>query len=401
LAPVIGAGLACVPRPPLPVSLGSTGIMWEGHHVSDIAAVPVENPLLAALLGESTLTARGFRAELLRHTVSTAERSVLGQLMFGRGGWQATASLNRGVPGSYANDVFFPYFSGATAVTQPRTLEEAQAFASWLEEHAPGYAEKTYRFSTPPRDNPAFDRAFGAGKSADPSFCPPGASNCINLALAEHEQALGGPNLVIERDGHLIDVATGKDLTTGQQVLEPAAAANMEEYLAQPEAFFAARGLTRTPIAGAMRLRLAAGVIKVGGSVLLVYGAVETASRLAEASPEELPVAAGEEAGSWAGGFIGSVLADALGGAFVCAETGPGAFLCALAFGVGGGVLGGSAGQSLGHEMGEGLCNLGKLTLPQAIESWTMMFGTDEQKRAYRELREIEGGGEPNDWDLP
>jgi hypothetical protein len=207
---------------------------------------------------------------------------------------------------------------------------------------------------------------------------------------------------VIERDGHLIDVATGRDLTTGQQVLEPAAAVNMEEYLAQPEAFFAERGLTRTPIAGAMRLRLAAGVIKVGGSVLLVYGAVETASRLAEASPEELPViVAGEEAGSWAGGFIGSVLADALGGAFVCAETGPGAFLCALAFGVAGGAVGGSAGQSLGHEMGEGLRNLGKLTLPQAIESGTMMFGTDEQKRAYRELRQIESGGEPNDWDLP
>jgi hypothetical protein len=51
--------------------------------------------------------------------------------------------------------------------------------------------------------------------------------------------------------------------------------------------------------------------------------------------------------------------------------------------------------------MGEGLRKLGKLTLPQAIESWTMMFGTDEQKRAYHELREIEGWGEPNDWDLP
>jgi hypothetical protein len=84
---------------------------------------------------------------------------------------------------------------------------------------------------------------------------------------------------------------------------------------------------------------------------------------------------------------VGSVLASALGGAFVCAETGPGAILCAAAFGVAGGVTGSVVGTSAAHDVVEGL----ELMADPArlMETSVQMFGSDEDRRRYYEDREF------------
>ena len=396
----LGAAMTCVARPPLPMPLGSTGIMWQGSHISDIAAVPVENPFLRLLLGNETIAARGFRAELWRHAGSMAERggSFPGSAM--------TDSLNAGTPGGYYNDWMFPYQNG-TAVTRPRSVEEAQEFVRLMEQNAANYAGKDYRFSTPPRDSPFFDQAFGAGKAADPNFEPPAIQNCINLPGAEHAEALGGEHMVIARGDQLIDIKTGQDIRTGEVVLKPnASAAAVRDYLNQPNEFFASRLLERSKVGSVMRLRAAAGVIKVGGLVLLVYSVGKGIGRYEDAvegvSGEDPNVVAGEEIGSQAGGWVGSVLSSALAGAFICAETGPGAFFCALGFGIAGGITGGTFGGGAGHELGEAVTRLENLTPHQAMDSWTLMFGTPEQKRAMREMHQIDAlmTGDRNGTDL-
>lgn len=369
--PGAGLGLASPPLPGLPIPESATGILWEGSHVSDFAVV------------EGQLVARGFRAGLGRHVASDLERGLLGRLLFGRGGGPFTTSLNRGVPGSYANDWLFPYLPGSTAVYRTGTPGEAGQVINLMNQQAAALKGKPYRFSTPPVDNPAYARAFGANP------CPPGASNCINLPAEVHEQALGGKNLVLDNNGNPIDIATGEP---GSQ---PGMAKNMDAYINQPEEAFAARGLTRTPIAGPMWARAGAGVIRVGGVVLLVYGAVKTTERIVEASPEERPIVIAEEGGAWGGGFIGNVLGSALGGAFFCAETGPGAFFCAAAFGIAGGVTGSVIGQSAMHDLAKTAVDYGKMTPAQRLDATILLFGTPEQKRAHCQMKEIEDVYDP------
>jgi hypothetical protein len=163
----------------------------------------------------------------------------------------------------------------------------------------------------------------------------------------------------------------------------------MREYLGQSDAWFAERGLTRTRVGPTMLTRAASTVVRAGGVVLLVYGAAETAGRIADATPDERPVVVSEEAGAWTGGWIGSVLTEAIGGAFLCSETGPGAFVCALVLGIAGGAAGGAAGHSFGHDIGEGIRTLQHATPAQLLEGSVQMFGTDEQRRQYYGTRDV------------
>ena len=66
-----------------------------------------------------------------------------------------------------------------------------------------------------------------------------------------------------------------------------------------------------------------------------------------------------------------------------------------------GGALGGAAGQAYGHEVGEALKSFDPM---QASITWTEAFGTDEDRRNLRELREVDAlmtGGPAPEEDSP
>lgn len=102
-----------------------------------------------------------------------------------------------------------------------------------------------------------------------------------------------------------------------------------------------------------------AGKIRWGGRILFVAGLGVSAYRIAEATPEERPIVAAEEAGGHIGGFAGTALAVSGCVFFGIATGGVGLFVCGLVGGIAGGVIGseltGSAARSLrGGELGGG-----------------------------------------------
>jgi hypothetical protein len=399
--PGLGMGMFRAPMPSLPVPSGSTGVIWvPGAHLSDFA-----------VLG-GNLQIRGFRGPLLTHARSVFERSTLGELLYGPGRGPATIDLNRGIRAAYESDWFYPYLPGAKAIF-PQGASEANAAAMTqaMQSATSTLRGQTYTFSTVPESNPYFATSYKGG-------CPPGVANCIALpegaAQDLHQLALGGHRLVLQRGGQTLDIATGQvydaqgnlinpsevdpaiwNLAGSARENVPGAARNMDAYIRQSEEALAAQGLSIRPTPGAMWARVGVGFIRVGGGVLLLYGAygaIRTAERIADAPPEQQPVVISEEIGSWGGGFIGNVLGSALGGAFVCSETGPGAFVCALAFGIAGGVTGSVIGQSVMHDVGQAVVDFENMTPGQLVETTTRMFGTPEQLRQLHELREIETG---------
>lgn len=193
-----------------------------------------------------------------------------------------------------------------------------------------------------------------------------------------HTRGLGQRMIITNNNGALVDVVTGDPGSA------PGLMRNARTYAEQAQ-----EGLTHTPTAWPMWARAGAGFIKTGGVVLLVYGAVKTGERIAETSTEELPIVIAEEAGAWGGGFIGNVLGSALGGAFICSETGPGAFFCAVGFGLAGGITGGVIGKEAMHDLAKMADDLKKMTPAQMIETTTLMFGTPDQKRSFYELQDI------------
>lgn len=199
----------------------STGILWQGSHVTD----------LVTLNGQTMYG--GYRAGFPRHAVSTAERTpFIRRLIPGRGA--ATASLNRGTPGTYANDAFFPLTGNAIVIYRANgTPASAQEVAALMRD-AHAQMRGQYRFSTPPRSNPAFNRAF---PNQPAGFTPPDARNCINLPADIHNTAMGGgQRLVIpQADGGVIDLSLPQN----------ASAQNMRTFTELPDSFFAERGLVK------------------------------------------------------------------------------------------------------------------------------------------------------------
>lgn len=321
-----GFGLVCqAPSRLVDLPANTTGVLWEGAHVSDFSRV-----------GGETSKVRGFRAEFMRHAISTGERSSLlswffkplGRMVYPPG---ATTTLNRGVPGTFANDLLFQYNPRATVVYRTQGGVNAPGFADYLDAVAPEYAGKSYTFSPPKEGTPAWFEAFGEGG------CSPATMNCVNRPIEPHRRALGlGANepvpFVPEKSapGRFLDPVD--DYFFGKSELPP--------------------GLARKRIGPAM---LAGGAIRVGGSVLLVYGVWHTANRIADAEPgRERNIVIAEEAGGWSGNAVGGVLGNIAGKAIVCAETtGPGAFVCTAVLTIGGSVLGGMAGALIGKDIGE------------------------------------------------
>lgn len=321
----VGAGLALPPAVRMTnLSLNTTGVLWEGAHVSDFACV-----------NGSMASVRGFRAELMRHILATGQRKnwpgfdFFGELLYPPG---AGTTLNRGVRGSYAFDWLFPFNPRATAVYRTDPWVDPAGFADFMAASAPDMAGQTYTFSPPKPGTPAWDAAYGVDGT------PPPTTNCVNVPLEQHRQALGlGPE-------EPVPFVPGENASG--RFLDP-----VDQYFFGNEPL--PPGLARTRIGPAM---LGAGFIKAGGTVLLVYGAYNTATRIAEAQPgAETRLAISEEVGGWTGGLVGSALAEALGAVFICTGTGPGAFFCLAAVGMAGGAIGGTAGHALGHDTGEQL----------------------------------------------
>lgn len=365
----LGPAAVMTRPPPVPFAANTTGVLWDGRHAVDVAVV------------DGTVTARGFRAGFLRHAASAAERAPLPLIGRPLPGGPFTTSLNRGTPGSYANDWFYMYMPDATLVTRnDATRASASELTEAMSAAGPGMEGVPYRFSPPPPGTPAYESAFGAGPCL-------GGNNCVNVPIELHEQALGGPHVQVGDASASFDVARGPQSPGGP--LE-ASAGGMDAWVGQSDEWFAARGLTRQRIGPTMLARGASGVVRVGGTVLMVYGAVQSIDRIADAQPgEQRTVVVSEEAGSWTGGWVGSALASAMGGMFVCSETGPGAFVCGLVFGVVGGVTGQTIGTEAGHEVGDAINTLSNATPQQLTEGAVQMFGTPDERRQYYEDQEF------------
>jgi hypothetical protein len=260
---------------------------------------------------------------------------------------------------------------------------DASGFAEYLDASVPEFAGETYTFSPPKEGTPAWYEAFGEGG------CSPATGNCVNVPMEQHRRALGlGPDEPVPfvpeegAPGRFLDPVD--DYFFGKSELPP--------------------GLARTRIGPAM---LAGGAIRVGGTVLLIYGVWHTANRIADAEPgRERNIVIAEEAGGWSGNFVGGVLGNVAGKAVVCAETtGPGAFLCTAVLTVGGSILGGLGGALIGKDLGEAMEDSRELLshpqqFMQAAAWWNSGATNGKSVRDYYEMQlemADEAGVEPDE----
>jgi hypothetical protein len=326
---------------------------------------------------------RGFRTELLRHILSAGERGGAGpfadlfsNILYGQ---RATTTLNRGQPGGFVNDWMFPLHPGASVVYRDASYVDASRFAKYLDAVAPTMEGKKYVFSPPKEGSRAWVEAFGHGGR------PPPTENCVNIPGEPHRRALGlGANDPLPFEpppgfkGRFLDPS--EDFFRGDLELPP--------------------GLSRSRIGPAM---LGASVIKVGGRILMVYGAYKSTERILDAAPgEETRTAVIEEAGGWSGALIGGALAEALGAAFVCTGTGPGAFFCLAGFGIAGGIGGDVGGRSIAQGTVNAVnSSIDLLEHPEKImEAGAILdsvINKNDTAKKYYDQREAEGG-EPSSW---
>lgn len=382
----IGAGVLAGPRPTLPLPSGSTGVLWSANaHLSQFAVVPQDNPALAFFFGDAALEAYGFRSSLPLHLGSSLERSIPGRPFT-----PLTNMLNRGVPGNYVSDPVFPYL-GSVAV-YPKggaaNIPGARELVACMQEaNRSGTLKGTYRFSTPPRDTPFFDRAFGQGAAADPNFQPPEIVNCLNKADSITRQALQGRDLVVNIEGIDVNISTATNVATGERVpgMLPSAAPNMRDYLNQFDVNPGAQGLTRTPITGAVSLRGVTGVLRVGGFILMIANLARATDRYETASDYDKPLVAGEEATLLTAGLLGSLIGEAIGEVVLCAGLGPGFGLCVLAASVAGGAVGGALAEDTAISVGQTLQTAAELNrkgqlTPALIDAARVLLPEEQRK---------------------
>jgi hypothetical protein len=388
-------GVLLGPRPTLPLPLGAKGIVWSANaHLSQFAIVAQENPGFAFFFGDLVMETYGFRANALLHIGSTVEKKFIS------GGWKITSQLNRGAGGNYMNDFIYPYMGSTAVYTNPgeKNIPGAEELAKCMLVSSEDNSLKgAYTLSTPPRDSPAFDRAFGVGKAEDLSFKPPEIVNCLNKANKIVSTALDGRDLVINVNGRSASIATATYLDTGEQVegMLPGHAKNMKSYLKDFDANPATKGLSRSPISVGNWLNGLTGIIRIGGAVLLVYNVVKVGERYEQSSDFERPYVLGEEGAFFTAGLIGSLIGEALGETFFCAGTGPGFALCMLASGA----IGGAVASEATHDTVEGIINDLKnagemnrkgMLAPNITDQATKIFGTEDQRRKYNQMKKIE-----------
>jgi hypothetical protein len=310
-----------------------TGVMWTQGHTSIFS-----NPS-----GAFSPTIKGYRGNLGYYAGESLP-------LIGR---QCTIRLHEGVPGSFANDAWFPMMPGEKSfIFMPRTNEQAVDFAGRL-------AEKQYSGDytySPPRSTA--DPVLGEVRPTEANLnadliaggkAPMCTNNCITVPQAEITEAMGGRP--VTPGG--IDVMTG---AKADGTVDP---------------HYAGRGRLMTdamnqgPVpAGASRMNIkvtpggSAGmfIFRGAGKVMLVYGIYHTTDRIMNTPSGDLPVVISEEAGSWGGGIFGAALGGAAAGAVFCAPTGPVDAVCVVGGFLGGlifGIAGSSAGQAVGNFVGE------------------------------------------------
>jgi len=399
-----GNGLLFAPRPTLPLPLGTTGVLWSmDAHLSQFAVVPQENPLLSFFFGNSRMSSQGFRSWRALHIGAAAERGLLGPA-----GGPATAALNRGAPGSYVSDLIDPYRGSPAVHGQggPQNLAAAQALdACMTQTRRGGQLDSTYRFSTPPRNSSAYDRAFGTGAANNPAFEPPEVVNCLNKADPLTRQALNGRDLVFPEPttGRMINVGSATYADTGEPVpgmLAGAARTMRESYLPQWDSNPNAQGMSRTGITPGMALNGVTGILRVGGLVLMIWNLSRASDRYANASAEDKPLVFGEELTGLSAGVLGGLIGEIIGEVVVCVGTGPAFALCTLAAGAAGGMAGGALAEGPGHALGQALKDAAELNrqgklAPAIHQAVVESAGSPVDKQLWQDMTKIEKPKQP------
>ncbi len=304
LIPGIGGAAALTRFPSYPIPPNATGIIWTqmgAGHLTEFGNVGGD------------MTARGFRYDLWMNLFPSLRET--------------------GLPGSFQNDFVFTLMPNQTIVYRSAERATAEAFAARL---LGTRYDQTYRF--PPR--------AGSGVSV----C---GSNCINVPANEVTAALGVRPEILTPQGPADILTAGRPRAGAPfEASQAGRGTAMREWLGQSDAYFADRGLTRMPVpAYTPAARGGVVFIKGGGTILMIYGAYRTGERIAHASDAELPKVVYEEAGSWAGGVIGSALGTAAAGAVLCAPSGPADLVCVVG-GFAAGLLLGMAGSQAGSASG-------------------------------------------------
>ena len=326
LLPGVGGASVLTRFPSYPIPPNATGIIWTqvgAGHLSEFANVG------------GNIIPRGFRYDLW---------------------WNLFPSLREtGVPGSFQNDFLFTLLPNQTIVYRSSDPAAAQSFAERL--LAREY-NQPYRF--PPRP--------GSGVTV----C---GTNCITVPADEVAAALGVHPEILTPEGPVDILRYGRP-TPGApfEASQAGRGTAVREWLGQEDAYFAERGLTRIRVPGfTPAARGAVGFIKVGGIVMLIYGAYRSAQRIGAASEAELPRVVEEEAGSWVGGAIGSALGVAGAGAVFCAPAGPADLIC-VAGGFVGSLLVGTVGSAVGSYVG------GK------IDDWMQDIAEEIRRNEFRKI---------------
>jgi hypothetical protein len=335
----VGAGAALfTPTPFSFIPANSTGVIWSGQHLSVFA-----NPESAFLP-----TVRGYRGGVGNYLMENIP--VVGD--------RFTIRLHEGVPGSFANDVAFPFTPNEqNFLYVAREADEAAAFAQRLRETQYG---GRYRYSPPRPPGSPVDPFLGEVGATEGriyevlvrrGIAPLCTNNCTTVPAPEVEAAIG----MRPRTPSGVDVMSGRG-PTGEvnPAYEGRARLTGEAFREGPLAPGVSRLHITAPAAAAM------GFIRVGGAVLMIYGAYRTGERIANAPPEQLPIVVGEEAGSWVGGVIGTALGTAAGAAIFCLPSGPVDFICiagGFVLGAAAGALGSTVGVEVGHSLAETVTN--------------------------------------------
>lgn len=321
------------PTPMSMVPANSTGLMWTQGHLS----------LFATPGGRSTIV--GYRGNLGWYV----GEALFAQLRLRSVRDYFTFNLNRGVPGSMRSDAAFTRMGGQQVVVYvPRDAPTAEVFAERLRTTEYG---GDYRYS-PPRpgatgtEGRMAERLEALGPRPQAAIC---TNNCITVPQPETVAAIGGRPRLTLPDGTVIDLMNGT--TEANPTPDPYRTGRATDFTRWAEEGALPPGASR--ITFTPRAATLVGVIRVGGGLMLIYGAYRTQEHLRSTyGTPAFRHALGEETGAWSLGLLGSALGagaatagaaaltGAMGGGVICAPSGPVDLAC-VAIGAAGGLIGG------------------------------------------------------------